>query len=753
MSSPDTSNHLFYLAARFVNQTNRHLFLTGKAGTGKTTFLRYIRENTNKRMAIIAPTGVAAINAGGVTMHSFFQLPFGAFTPSPLAGWNSHQQFNNPNTLLKSLKLSRDKKELLRELELLVIDEVSMLRADLLDEIDLILRHVRRKPDQSFGGVQLLYIGDLFQLPPVVSNEEWDILKDHYKSPFFFDAHVLHQHPPVYLELKKIYRQHEADFIEILNNIRNNTVTSQDLDRLHLHYRPGYQQEPGENYIILTTHNSKADTINQQQLNRLPGDAYEFEGMITKDFNEKALPAERMLQLKEGAQIMFIKNDKGESRRYYNGKIAVISRIAGEKIFVTFPGEAYEMELEKETWKNIRYQYNREEDNIEEEELGSYSQFPIRLAWAITIHKSQGLTFEKAIIDAGASFAPGQVYVALSRLTSLEGLILFSRIHPHCIQTESRTIEFTRSEQPEDILHQLLEEEQKLFIARSLVRSFDFTKMAETFKDHYDEYSNRQLADLNAAVNWGQSITRTVLQHQDMAGRFMRQLEQLLPMAEQDNFQFLRQRIVAASEYFLQPLDQLIESIRNHAEEIRLKQRIKKYVRELNELCLLPERKKQELELAIHIAGGLTQGRKAGDLLQEVEELQKAHRAKTAEEETTEVKTEKKSNKPAKGETNRITLKLFREGKTIPEIAGLRNLANGTIESHLISFIASGDIAVTQLVEPDKVKEILNLLESAPADGYSATAIREKLGDHFSFGEIRAVVQHREWLNKSRETV
>lgn len=751
MSSPDTSNHLFYLAARFVNQTNRHLFLTGKAGTGKTTFLRYIREHSNKRMAIIAPTGVAAINAGGVTMHSFFQLPFGAFIPSPLAGWNSNQPFNNANTLLKNLKLSKDKKELLRELELLIIDEVSMLRADLLDEIDLILRHVRRKPEQSFGGVQLLYIGDLFQLPPVVSNEEWEILKEHYKSPFFFDAHVLQQHPPVYLELKKIYRQHEADFIEILNNIRNNTVSSQDLDRLHQHYRPGYQQDPGENYIILTTHNAKADTINQQQLNKLPGEVHEFQGLITKDFNEKALPAERMLQLKEGAQIMFIKNDKGESRRYYNGKIAVISRIANDKIYVNFPGEAYEMELEKETWKNIRYQYNREEDSIEEEELGSYTQFPIRLAWAITIHKSQGLTFEKAIIDAGQSFAPGQVYVALSRLTSLEGLILFSRIQPHCIQTDTRTLEFLRQEMPEEELNKLLEEEQKLFIAKSLVKSFDFTKMAETFKDHYDEYPNRQLADMNGAVAWAQSVTRTVLQHQDMAGRFMRQLEQLLPMAEQDNFQFLRQRIVAACEYFLQPLDQLIASIRNHAEEVRIKQRIKKYVREVNELALLPERKKQELQQAIHIAAGLVQGRKAGELLQEVEELQKAHREKSAEEEAP-VKEEKRSGKAAKGETNRITLKLFRDGKTIPEIASLRNLANGTIESHLISFIATGEITATQLVEPDKIKEIMQVLEAASGEALTATAIREKLGDSFSYTDIRAVVQHREWMSRNQET-
>ncbi|NML19924.1 AAA family ATPase [Pseudoflavitalea sp. G-6-1-2] len=748
MSQPDASNHLFYLAARFVNQTNRHLFLTGKAGTGKTTFLRYIRENTNKRMAIIAPTGVAAINAGGVTMHSFFQLPFGAYIPSPLAGWNSNQQFNNQNTLLKNLKLSRDKKELLRELELLVIDEVSMLRADLLDEIDLILRHVRRKPEQSFGGVQLLYIGDLFQLPPVVSNEEWEVLKDHYRSPFFFDAQVLQQHPPVYLELKKIYRQHEADFIDILNNIRNNTTTDQDLDRLHQHYRPGYQQEPGENFIILTTHNAKADTINQQQLNKLDGTLYEFQGLITKDFNEKALPAERLLQLKEGAQIMFIKNDKGESRRYYNGKIAVISRIAGEKIYVNFPGESYEMELEKETWKNIRYQYNREEDNIEEEEMGSYTQFPIRLAWAITIHKSQGLTFEKAIIDAGASFAPGQVYVALSRLTSLEGLILFSRIQPHCIQTDARTKHFSNSEQSEDLLQHLLEEEQKLFVARSLVKSFDFTKMAETFREHYDDYHNRQLTDMNTAINWAQTTVRTVLQHQDMAAKFMRQLEQLLPHAEQDNFQFLRQRIAAAAEYFLQPLDQLIASIRDHAEDVRIKQRVKKYIRELNELSLLPERKKQELQLAIHIAAGLSQGLSAGQLLQEVEDMQKSFRVKTEEQ---EVKEEKKSGKATKGDSNRITLKLFREGKTIPEIAALRNLANGTIETHLISFIATGEVGITQLVEADKVKRILEEMAVQLDGPRSATAIKERLGDSYSFNDIRAVGQHKEWLNSQKE--
>src|ERR1044072_1971763 len=332
--STDTSNHLFQLAVRFVNQTNRHLFVTGKAGTGKTTFLKYIRENTFKKMAVVAPTGVAAINAGGVTMHSLFQLPMGSFIPAMQTGWNSDKNFNTPHTLLKNLRINNDKKQLLQELELLIIDEVSMLRADLLDEIDCILRHVRKKQHEPFGGVQMLYIGDLFQLPPVVKNDEWDILRQQYRSPFFFDEQALQQSPPLYLELKKIYRQTDEEFIKVLNNIRNNKTTQADLDLLHKHYLPGYESAENENYITLTTHNAKADTINQAQLEKLNGNISDCKAEVTGDFNERAYPADVLLQLKEGAQIMFIKNDKGESRRFYNGKIGTISRIAGEEIEV-----------------------------------------------------------------------------------------------------------------------------------------------------------------------------------------------------------------------------------------------------------------------------------------------------------------------------------------------------------------------------------------------------------------------------------
>jgi uncharacterized protein YpbB len=739
-SVTDTSNQLFQLAVRFVNQTNRHLFLTGKAGTGKTTFLKYIREHSTKKMAVIAPTGVAAINAGGVTMHSFFQLPMASFIPAAYSGWNSNNNFNTPHTLFKNLRINNDKKQLLQELELLVIDEVSMVRADLLDEIDLILRHFRRRPSQPFGGVQMLYIGDLFQLPPVVNNEDWDLLKNYYKSPFFFDALVMQQAAPLYLELKKIYRQHEWEFIGLLNNIRNNQATTADLERLHRHYQPGFESPYNENYITLTTHNAKADAINQNQLHRLPGTMYEFEAVITGDFNERALPADMVLQLKEGAQVMFIKNDKGEYRKYFNGKIATIARIEKEGIYIRFPNEEDEMELEKETWKNIRYQYNKEKDIIEEEEIGTFTQYPIRLAWAITIHKSQGLTFDKAVIDAGASFAPGQVYVALSRLTTLSGLVLYSRIHPHCINTDERIIEFTRSEKEEDELQQELQQGQHFFMTHSLLQTFDWLKLSEAMQIHYEAYENWQIADKDQCVEWAAAILDSTLKQQDMAIKFSKQLEQIVPVAEEDGYQHLHKRITAGSEYFMKALEEMAASIQNHIAQVKPKQRSKKYVASLNELYLLPERKKQQLQQAIQITEGLLKGMNATELLQMVEQQKKAAEIVTVE------KTEKISTKPKKGDSQRITLQLFKEGKEVAEIAQLRNLVVSTIESHLVSFIATGEIDVKELVPESKLDTILEVVEKLNPESRTATAIKEKLGNDFSYTEIRAVMQYREWL-------
>lgn len=741
--STDTSNQLFQLAVRFVNQTNRHLFLTGKAGTGKTTFLKYIRDNTFKKLAVVAPTGVAAINAGGVTLHSFFQLPHGSFLPAHQGGWNSSQSFNTPHTLLKNLRLNNDKKLLLQELELLIIDEVSMLRADILDEIDCILRHVRRKYQEPFGGVQLLYIGDLFQLPPVVKNEEWDVLRQQYRSPFFFDALALQQSPPLYLELKKIYRQHEQEFITVLNNIRNNTTTAADLDLLHQHYLPGYECPDNENYITLTTHNAKADTINQLQLDKLSGTVFECKAEVTGDFNERAYPADMLLHLKEGAQIMFIKNDKGESRRFYNGKIATISKIVSQDIFIRFKEDEHDMLLEKETWRSIRYQYNQEEDKIEEDEVGSFKQYPIRLAWAITIHKSQGLTFEKAIIDAGASFAPGQVYVALSRLTTLGGLVLYSRIQPSSINTDNRVIEFTRLEKAEDQLARELQQEQKNFLTRTLVQTFNWLKLSEGMQMHYEDYEHLQVPDKNSCVLWAKEVLEAVQKQQEMAEKFTRQLDQLLPNAPQDGYQFLHQRVIAGSTYFLQAMEEMEISIKNHTATIKVKPKAKKYVSALQQLVLLPQRKIQQLKQAVQITEGLVNGVNATDLLNLVEQ-------KRTEVVKPEEEPEKKSAKAQKGDSNRISLQLFKEGRNILEIATLRELAPSTIETHLASFIRTGEVDVKELVAESKIAVILQVFEELNLPTPATTPVKEKLGDEFTHGEIRAVLYYREWLQVSK---
>ena len=736
MTSFDTANVHFQRALQFVNQTGRHIFLTGKAGTGKTTFLRYIRENCFKKMAVVAPTGVAAINAGGTTLHSFFQLPFGPYLPTHHST-TGETQVTNEHTLFRNLKFSSSKRELLQELELLVIDEVSMMRADTLDAIDTILRHFRKQLLVPFGGVQVLYIGDLFQLPPVINNEEWAILQSVYKSPFFFDALALRQSPPVYLELKKIYRQSEADFIQILNNVRNNNTTPADLERLHQYYKPGFEPPKEENFIVLTTHNARADQINRQELEKLPGKPSAFEGELTGDFNERALPAEKILKLKPGAQIMFTKNDKGEVRRYYNGKIGTISRIAGDKIYVKFPGDDHELLLEKETWKNIRYNYNKEKDNIEEEELGAFTQYPLRLAWAITIHKSQGLTFTKAIIDAGASFAPGQVYVALSRLTSLNGLVLYSRIQPQCIHTDQRVLNFAQSEMSEEEMQEQLEQEQKHFVTLSLTHAFNFIKLTQNINVHYEEYAHRQVPDKNSAIEWAQSLLTLAQSQLEVSDKFNKQLTVLISEAEVNGYVKLHERITAASAYFIQSLEKMLASLKQHANEVKVKKKVKKYMKELRNLELDISRKKQQITQAVQLSEGLMKGTQLSDLLQ----LAEAQKSPVTIDETISATETIITAKPKKGDTQRMSLELFREGKTIAEISKLREFATGTIEGHLAYFISTGEIKITDIVPEEKIETIRKTIEEM-GSGFASSPVKEKLGDAFSHGEIRAVITY-----------
>ncbi len=760
---PATHNAAFELAAQFVNQTSRSIFLTGKAGTGKTTFLKFIRENTFKKLAVTAPTGVAAINAGGTTLHSFFQLPFGPYLPTPQPYFSTPASNNivcsDPQSLFRNIRFNSAKRELLQELELLIIDEISMVRADTLDAVDTILRHFRGQPLLPFGGLQLLYIGDLFQLPPVATNGEWELLQQHYASPFFFDAKVIAQSPPACLELQKIYRQNEARFIRLLNGIRSNQPTEEDLATLADYYQPEFVAPKTDNYITLTSHNAKADEINRRELDKLSGRVHNYTASVTGEFSDKAYPAEVSLSLKEGAQIMMIRNDKGENRRFYNGKIGTIRHLAADRITIEFPDEPGELILEKETWKNIRYNYDREKDRVDEEELGSFSQYPIRLAWAITIHKSQGLTFKKAVIDAGDSFAPGQVYVALSRLTSLEGLILRSRITPWSVRTDPRVAGFMENNPSNQIVELQLEQDQRTFISDTLLKTFDWTRLAEQLQVHYDGYAHRQFPGRTAAIGLAGQWVETTLAQQDTSKRFMRQLEKLLPEAEADGYHRLKERTEAAAGYFIRQLDdQLLSPITKHIAEIRSQKKTKKYLQELTTLKMTVTRKSQQLEDALQLINGLREGVSATRLLTSLETDRRSRTINSASNSTTTPTSDPTTTgfdsatarpgptptRPTKGSTRRISLQFHRKGIPIPQIATLRNLSVNTIETHLASFISSGEIDIKELVPEEKIAPILTAIREI--GGSAIGPMKSRLGNDYSFGEIRAVLHYSKQL-------
>tara|TARA_R110002033_G_scaffold99600_2_gene148018 strand:- start:1368 stop:3296 length:1929 start_codon:yes stop_codon:yes gene_type:complete len=489
----DKENVEFYNAAEFVRHTDKLVYLTGKAGTGKTTFLKFIKDTTNKNTVILAPTGVAAINAGGVTIHSFFQIPFGPFVPDDSRLRTTATGTENRETIYTTFKYRDDKKEIIENLELLIIDEISMVRADVLDVIDRILKVFRKKPYLPFGGVQVILIGDTFQLPPIADNEQWSILSQFYKTPFFFSSKIIEQNTPLYIELKKIYRQNEQEFIDLLNRVRVSQVNANDFTVLNAKYNPTFSGN-GSDYIILATHNNIVNETNLTKLNQLTTELFTYEANVTGAFPDKHKPTDHYLKLKVGAQIMFIKNDTGEYKRYYNGKIGKIKELEAASIKVVFDDES-EVEVERAVWNNIQYSYNREQKKIVEEIVGTFEQFPIRLAWAITVHKSQGLTFEKVIADLGRAFAPGQVYVALSRCTSFSGLMLKTQLNSYAIKTDPRVIEFAQNETPGTLITEQLNTGKADFYYKKaredfgkgkIKSAFDFFKKALKFRNDID---------------------------------------------------------------------------------------------------------------------------------------------------------------------------------------------------------------------------------------------------------------------------
>lgn len=458
------SNPELDLAYDYVTNTSKNIFLTGKAGTGKTTFLQRIKQEMVKRMVVLAPTGVAAINAGGMTIHSFFQLPFGPYLPG------------NTRDLSRQRKFTGEKIRLIQSLDLLVIDEISMVRADLLDGVDDVLRRYRN-PYQPFGGVQLLMIGDLHQLPPVVKDEEWGMLRPHYPTPYFFSSQALARTQPVIVELKHIYRQSDTTFIQLLNRVRDNKLDAEVLDTLNSRYVPNFTPSEEDAYITLSTHNATARTINAEKLTELRQPLKVFRAAIQGDFPSHAYPTDEVLEVKTGAQVMFVRNDMAREKRYYNGKIGRITRIVDDTIYVRCPDDPSEINVVPSDWENIKYALNEDNKEVSEQVVGTFTQYPLKLAWAITIHKSQGLTFERVILDAQAAFAHGQVYVALSRCKSFEGIVLRTKIAYSSVRTDSTVRHFSEEAEKNapDATH--LEQSKMEFQQGLVLDLFDFSNL------------------------------------------------------------------------------------------------------------------------------------------------------------------------------------------------------------------------------------------------------------------------------------
>jgi hypothetical protein len=555
----------FDLAWRFVNETRQSLFLTGKAGTGKTTFLRYLRKHSHKQMVVAAPTGIAAINAGGVTLHSFFQLPLSPYIPAKDERGNA---INAPQ-LLARLRFNRSKLDILRKMELLVIDEASMVAGHTLDAVDTILRSVRRRPNEPFGGVQVLFIGDLHQLQPVVKQDEWLLLKPYYPSAFFFDSEVLRAFPPVSIELKQIFRQRDEQFIALLNEIRHNQLTEPHLRLLNARLRPGFMPGRDDSYVTLTTHNAQADDMNRRMLASIGGKSQTYSADVEGDFPEGMYPADAKLELKVGAQVMFLRNDN-EGKKFFNGKIGTVTQLGAEHVWVRCPGEDEEIEVSAAEWPNMAYELNPESKELTENERGVFRQLPLRLAWAITIHKSQGLTFDKLIIDAERAFANGQVYVALSRCTSLDGLVLTSPISQRFLGAHADLRTWQDKQVSEDQLPAELQKAREAFQQQELANAFDLLRWRKAWGSLRKLLTLHQEMLLQPWQEWHSELDKLQMDTEEVARKFQAQLRDLLavqPNAEQNDA--LQERVRSAANWFRQRTLQWLEKFQQVPFKVR----------------------------------------------------------------------------------------------------------------------------------------------------------------------------------------
>ncbi|MGM5470998.1 helix-turn-helix domain-containing protein [Flavobacteriaceae bacterium LMO-SS05] len=806
------TNNDLNLAYEFVNYTDRNIFLTGKAGTGKTTFLHQLKYESLKRMVVVAPTGVAAINAKGVTIHSFFQLPFGPILPNSTADRNSG--FNR--------KFSKTKINIIRSLDLLVIDEISMVRADVLDGIDKTLKRFRQN-NQVFGGVQVLMIGDLQQLSPVVKDDEWHILQPFYKNTFFFSSLAYQQCNAITVELKHIFRQDNPKFIDILNEIRTNTLSIKSADELNKRYLPDFIPSGEDGYIFLTTHNRKAEKINALELDKLKGKQRIYDAIVEGTFPEYSYPNFSELELKVGAQVMFVKNDSSSEKRYYNGKIGKVLLLDTDEVIVKCPDDEHNIVVTPELWENINYTVDEETKAISEQKIGSYSQIPLRLAWSITIHKSQGLTFEKAIIDAEGAFAHGQTYVALSRCKSLEGLVLKSKIGANHIISDHNVMLFTKNSeenQPDEQILQQSKSEFQLNLISEIFNLYEFLHPVNRILDIF--YKNKTSIEGKVDVPLI-TIKSGVTNLLKVADGFKAQLKGLVKLSEfPETDTEIQERFKKAITYFNEKMQ---TEIKNPLKEFgfttdnkAIEKDILKHLETLEELVAIKALYFSSLSKGFDVSGFLELRAKSvflakdkpkkpkktvinGTINIELFELLRELRNDIAEEndlihyqiftqkalyeicevlpinkkqlleingfgkvrvekygsrileviraycDENDIETDdaveifekpKPKKKVEKGDSNRVSLNLFKLGKTIAEIAQERELNKNTIFGHLSSFIASGEIKVTDLISEQHYKELLEIIPKYTFENLSD--LKHQIDEKYSYGEIRLVL-------------
>lgn len=716
-------------AWEFVEHTGMSIFLTGKAGTGKTTFLKTLKSHSHKRMVVVAPTGVAAINAGGVTIHSFFQLPLSPYVPNA----KMEQRF----------AYSKEKRKIMRTIDMLVIDEISMVRSDVLDAVDNVMRRFREH-DKPFGGVQLVMIGDLHQLTPVVSDKEEKILSEYYNTTYFFGSKALQSIDYVTIELHHVYRQQDESFLKILNDIRDGHPTADDLKTLNSRYNPSFRPNANDDYIRLTTHNSKADDYNNYELLALKTPSYTFEAEIEKEFPPSDYPTDMRLTLKTGAQVMFLKNDpKG---RYYNGRIGHVTYVDERQILVLCPGDEKAIEVEKEVWENTKYKLNDSTNQIESEVVGTFTQYPLRLAWAITIHKSQGLTFDHAIIDAQLSFASGQVYVALSRCKTLEGMVLASPIEPSAIINDSRVSDYVANQgAAAKASIERLPKLKEAYYKQLLVELFNFKPIlvAESSLDRVMQeffYSKSALAALHHTA-LGDLRTKVI----PTAKTWTNKIENLTD--EQAHSTDFLERVKRGAAYFAGQLTDIFDDLIKRTGLLQtnnkmIKRRLDHAYTDMHDIWL----GKRYLLTDIAENGYTPQSYlkfKQEAVLNAMDEnggkaARTSTKSKTSSHQSKSdgIPGNVKEEKKPKIDTRKATFDLYKQGKTIKEIAEERNLKADTIFGHLAFYALRGDIPIDTILPIQHREKIERIIKNVGIES-GMKPIKNLCPPEVTYAEIR----------------